>query len=293
VADSPRRSHVNLSRLTSTGRRNPNPPEIPQSLTPKQHERKRTQTDLRKTRDDAKPVHWELTREAFERWWTLVLMPEDSSEYVRLYGGTLDGARFVCALDYLTNVSQRTFTDDLVTRAYLIAIGQPDAPDTAKSNFEARALLEDDAVQALLDRVRYHTERRSAERLARRASRKIEELFDRAEDPQTALNYEQQLATERTAVAASLQFRRQVDIKEARIETARMKRAVADAQNRSSAPDPSGEHALPSPGEAKQFLAMLRDRYGPDTFAEIMQSVTPPALPEEASPANETFVDVG
>ena len=123
---------------------------------------------------------FELTDEAFNRWWSTTILPEDASEFVHLYRGTLDSARLVCAIDYLTNVQQGKWSADTLVKAYCLAKNLPeDGRDTTLA-LNAQYLYKEDATEFLLDRVRYRSRRVAEERIASLTTTKIEELHQRA-----------------------------------------------------------------------------------------------------------------
>lgn len=233
-----------------------------------------------------------LSDDDFNRWWHGALLPEDANEFVHFYGGTLDGARFACALTYLTNVDRRAMSNDIIVRAYLAAKNLPDSElRNVKARYEAQALYDEDSVQTLLERVRRRTRYAAEDRIIARTAAKIEELFNRTRtvpdgDDERAefemnggiVNAELRFDTEKLALDAALRFMANTTKERSHDMVRRDKRAFAAAvaANQGKARDAS---APPNADEAKQFLAMLHETLGTEQFTEIVASMIPAALP--------------
>lgn len=236
-------------------------------------------------------VGFGLSDDTFNAWWYGAVLPEDANEFVHFYGGTLDGARFVCALSYLTNVERRTVANDVIVRAYLAAKNLPDSElKNVKVRYEAQALYDEDSVQTLLERVRRRARYAAEDRIVSRTAAKIEELYDRVRPVPTdeneiaefqmnggIVNAEMRYDTEKLALDASLRFMQNTTKERALDQTRRDKRAIASAMaaNQGKAADAA---ALPNADEFKQFLAMMRDALGAEQFAEAIASMVPAAL---------------
>lgn len=248
-----------------------------------------------------------LDEETFNRWWYHALLPEDASEFVHLHNGTLEGARFVCALDAMTGIDRRALSGDVITRAYCAARNLPEAEmRSPKVRYEAQALYDTDAVQELLDRVRYRAGRVAWERIAALTVAKIEDLYARTRSPEgvddnaksddaaemamngsaVAFDPEERRKTEALALDASLRFMANATKERSLDATRRDKRALAQAMNmnKAAARDTS---ALPDPENFKHFLVMVREAIGVDAFEEAIASLKPAALETTANEAED------
>lgn len=234
-----------------------------------------------------------LDDQTFKAWWQTALLAEDASDYVHFHHGTLDGARFVCALKFLSGPGKRELSTDIVLQSYLIAKNlSVHQNDSVKYRHEAQLIYESDPVQWLLARVTYRSERLERERVALRTAEKLHELFDRvspSESEEDALskekkggmlrkNYTKKLATERAVLDAGLRFM-SVGSKERSLEDNRRdrgahRRAIEESEMR----DKSAGKAPTSTEEAKLLMIMLRDAFGNEQFAKIVAEIEPPAL---------------
>jgi len=224
-------------------------------------------------------VRFDLSDSTFRRWWYAAILPEDASEYVYLLGGTMQGARFVCAVDYLTNVDRRVFTADLLVRAYCMAHLLPESEiKSARVRMEAQSLYESDAVQTLMDRVRYRASRASAERIYHLTAAKIEDLYARTNTEWA--DFEERRKTEALFLDSSLRLLA-TEAKERGQDLLRRDRraiAAATAAGRIAATQSA---APPTLDEAKQFLAMLREHFGEEQFGKIMETAALAPAPAE------------
>jgi hypothetical protein len=220
-----------------------------------------------------------LEDEAFRRWWAATVLPEDANEFVHLYRGTIEEARFVCAMDYIISVQRGEWSTDNVVYAYFLAKNQPvDMKDTqARTN--AHYLSNSDAVRYLLDRVRSRSRRVAEERIAARTTAKIEELFDRS----LALEGKERLETERAALETSIKFMGNQARERGQESDRRAKKAIQAAVEESKNYDYDTKR-LPSLAEAKLHLAMLIDGYGTEAIKELVEGLTPLSITDGNPP---------
>lgn len=233
-----------------------------------------------------------LNDQAFQAWWSTALLAEDASEYVSFHHGSLDGARFVCALKYFSGPGRRDRSSDLIVQAYLLCKNLPTEYATrVKYKHEAQLLYESDPVQWLLEKLSYRGERLERERVSLRTAEKIHELFDRTRTPQSddeaaeiamksgmPQDYEKKLATEKLALDAGIRFM-SVGTKEKTLEDSRrdkrsMQRAIEENEMKSR----SAGKAPTSVEEAKLLMLMLKEAFGPEQFTKIVAEVEPKAL---------------
>lgn len=250
-------------------------------------------TDAREIGDAANTgIAFGLTKDVFSDWWFHRLLAEDANEFVHVYGGTLEGARFVCALDYLSNVDQRKLGSDIITRAYCLAMDLELQSQTGSVAVSAEGLYREDSVQFLLQRIRLRSSDYAVSKLYGRAVAKINELYDRtapvldndeaAERQMNGLyvaDLEERRKHEELALRASTELVKEHN-RNLREDTERREKRVIALKLAEGAAKDSQQFALPSPDEAKQFLVMLRESYGIEQFQEILNAVEPKALAE-------------
>jgi hypothetical protein len=214
-----------------------------------------------------------LSDEAFSRWWSATILPEDAANFVHLHHGTLDEARFVCAVDYITNVEGTKYGADTILRAYFLAKNLPIEMGDSHARVNAHYLSASDAVGFLLDRVRLRSRRIAEERIANRTAAKIEELFVRA----SVLDGPEQLNTERLALEMGTKYLANQARERGQEEERRTKKAAQDAIKRSQEREGDMKR-LPSLAEAKNHMAMLAEGYGVEALAEILKTISPKEL---------------
>ena len=210
-----------------------------------------------------------LDDDTFNRWWKFALFKDEAAEYVHSnLQGTLEGARFVCALDYLQGQESKTLNADLIVESYILAKNLPEsAARDAKTRIEAQCLYDDPAVSYLMDCLRRRNVRSVAERVANMRAAKIEELYERSASE--GLEPAERLKTEQVFLQASAQVIDNATKERAMEATRRDKRSIQNAIAANSARE-KDKHRLPTKEEAKQFLLMLKDAYGDDAFREIV-----------------------
>lgn len=217
-----------------------------------------------------------LTPEAFKRWWAVAITTTDADEFVHLYQGDELCARMVCAIDHLTNLGRQAEAPDVIVRAYLIArdLGD-DLLHDSKVRIEAWETFNMEATQMLLGCVRQNSRRIIEERILQKTTRKIEELYERAE---TIGDSEELNQVERLAMQSSMQF---LSLQEKAREAEALRRDKKAAAQAIAAGKQSMKtvQAIPTLDEAKQFLTMLKETYGAETFAELMKHAAPTPLP--------------
>lgn len=216
---------------------------------------------------------FQLTDEAFNRWWGATILPEQASEYVHFHQGTIDGARFACAFDYLVNIQRGNWSSDIILKAYSLAMNRPFDTLDAVTRINAQTLYDSDQVQYLLDCVRSRNRRVAEERIANLATNKIEELYERTK----TLAGKEQLNTERAALDASIRYLANQSRERAQDTERRDKRAVQEAMKRSRESEGDMQR-VPSLHEVKHFIAMLVDAHGPEAVGDLVKEVLPKQL---------------
>lgn len=213
-----------------------------------------------------------ITDEMFNSWWEATVLPEDAAEFVHFHQGTIDGARLVCAIQYLTAVQGGKYSSDLLVQAYCLAMNIPhQAGVTTRQN--AQLLYQSDQVEFLLERVRLRDRRLAEERIAMRTAKKIEELYERS----AGLDGKEQLDTERAALEASVRYMANQSKERAQEAERRNKRAMQEAVKRSKELD-MDRRRVPSLQEVKHVLAMLVEAHGAESVSDLLRDVTPKGL---------------
>jgi hypothetical protein len=198
-------------------------------------------------------ARWNLPEDDFIRWWRC-LPEEDRAEFVGVYGGDETLARFVCALDYLTVMQARPQSGQTIVEAYAIAVNTDVHSEAARSG--ATACWKHDAVQALIDRLRYRSARQAAARITNKATFVIESMLKDAEN--------EDVQTKATAVRTALSFMKMVSDEDIQERAERTKRGFVAARKELS----DGDVEVPTPERAALYLKQLRELLGPDKFKE-------------------------
>jgi hypothetical protein len=209
---------------------------------------------------------WGLSDAAFTAWWGAI-SPADRDEFSHAYGGSLTQARFVCALDGLTNIVG--LTDDLTMRAYCLAANLE--YDALHRDFQTRtraqAMAQSAPVERLGDLLRYRSQREAEARIAARTARKIEDLYDRAD----ATDDEQdKLQIEQIALNQSNMYLTRASKERAAHENRRQQEAIRDAvlagKNREN-------EALRAPSDEnmESYIAQIAEHIGPEKLLAMVQ----------------------
>jgi hypothetical protein len=200
---------------------------------------------------------WDLPPEAFTRWWA-ALPEEDRAEFVGVYGGGIVHARFICALHNLMVMQARPQTGSTIVEAYAIAAGVP--ANTEEARRGAGLAWEHDAVQALLDRLRYRSKQQAAARIINMLTLSIEEMLQRTRG--------EDVPTKEKADAArtALQFVRMVSEESIQERVERTKRGFQKAQQALG----NTEVETPTDDQAELYLKTLISQIGKDKVKALL-----------------------
>ncbi len=202
---------------------------------------------------------WDLPEPAFLRWWR-ALPEEDRGEFVGVYGGDEVCARFVCALDYLTVMQARPQSGTTITEAYAIAAGLPSNSEAARRG--AVNVWKNDAVQALLDRLRYRSSRQAAARITNRTTAVIESMLA------DAAKSDVPLVEKAKVVSSALAFMRMVSDEDVQERVERTKRGFVNARKALEVSKDELEEITPE--QAKLHVKILRDQLGEEAFKALV-----------------------
>jgi len=210
-----------------------------------------------------------LAHETFAAWWYYAILPEDCDEFVKLHRGTMDGARMVCALDYLTNVDRRDLSPGVVIRAYLLALEMPESRLTdAAVRYSAQNLYDEPSVQTLYARLRSREATVGEEMVRRLFVGKLQKTYEKA-DLSAA-----EMAAMFTGSAALINAGHK---REALQQTRRDKAAIRNAAIKND-DNMVNVTRLPRLEEVRANLLMLKAEYGDQWFTDLLASLQP-ALP--------------
>lgn len=123
-------------------------------------------------------ARWDLPPEKFTRWWGAIC-EDDRNEFMYSYGGDIVLARFVAAYDYLVSVQQMPANGAPIVLAYAIAADLD--PYEASTKIRAAKAWAHDAVQGLLDRLRYRSIRQAGARITNKLTLAMERALDMCE----------------------------------------------------------------------------------------------------------------
>lgn len=222
-------------------------------------------------------VRFGLDDDTFKRWWNTAITPEDAAEFVHLHCGSIDDARFVCALDQLTTDAQGCATSDLIITAYIISRNMPEG-DKGLSHvkIEAQAVYESEQVKMLIDALRARHNRQARARVEAMTVARIEGLYDRIKKDDFE-DHEERLNTEKVFLDASVRFLGVAQKERAQEKDRRDKAAIRRAMEQNQQ-NQRMIHAAPSGPEAKLALEMLREQLGPEQFAEVISQFVPQSI---------------
>lgn len=202
-------------------------------------------------------ARWDLTESAFSRWWGAIV-EDDRNEFMYTYGGDIVLARFVAAYDYLVSKEQMATNGAPIILAYAIAAGlEPNTPDT---KIRAAKAWRHDAVQSLLDRLRYRSIRQAGARITNAMTLLMEKslqeamtspLKDRAPILNSALALIKIMSTE--------------DISE---RAERTKRGFVAARG---ALGDDAEEIEVSPDQAELYVKALAAKFGPEMVRKALE----------------------
>jgi hypothetical protein len=205
-------------------------------------------------------ARWDLPEESFLRWWR-ALPEEDRAEFVGVYGGDNILARFVCALDYLTVMQARPQTGATICEAFAIAAGLPTDSQAARQG--ALQAWEHDSVQALVDRLRYRSNRQAAARITNRTTAVIEAMLREAETGN--------LKEKESAAKTALQFMRMVSDEDVQERVERTRRGFVKA--REALGTGKNEYENITPEQALLHLKVIRDQLGSEKWHDLLANV--------------------
>jgi hypothetical protein len=205
-------------------------------------------------------ARWNLPEETFLRWWK-ALPEEDRTEFIGVYGGDAVLARFVCALDQLTTMQARAQTGATLVEAYCIAANTQF--DTDESKRGAMACWQHDAVQALLDRLRYRSRREAAARITTRTTLVMEKMLTQAAGEDTSIK------DKSIALNSALKFLRMVTDEDIQERVERTRRGFQKAREVISV---DAEYEEITPDKAQQHLKILRQVLGDDEFQKALNA---------------------
>jgi hypothetical protein len=124
-------------------------------------------------------ARWDLPAEAFARWWG-ALVEEDRNEFMYAFGGDIILARMVAAYDYLVSREGMAANGAPIVLAYAIAAGLD--PHDKECKIRAAKAWKSDAVQNLIDRLRYRGIRQAGARITNAMTllleRSLSDAFD-------------------------------------------------------------------------------------------------------------------
>lgn len=202
-------------------------------------------------------ARWDLTESAFSRWWGAIV-EDDRNEFMYTYGGDIVLARFVAAYDYLVSKEQMAPNGAPIILAYAIAAGlEPNTPD---AKIRAAKAWRHDAVQSLLDRLRYRSIRQAGARITNAMTLLMEKslqeamtspLKDRAPILNSALALIKIMSTE--------------DISE---RAERTKRGFVAARG---ALGDDAEEIEVSPDQAELYVKALAAKFGPEMVRKALE----------------------
>jgi len=148
-----------------------------------------------------------------------------------------------------------------IVEAYAIAAGLPHDSDAARKG--ATIAWKHDAVQGLMDRLRYRSARQSAARITNRATALIESMLTEADSPLV------ELKDKASAVKVALQFMKQVSDEDIQERVERTRRGFVKAREALAA-EPETIEAI-TDEQAVLHLQMLKEQLGESKLKALLK----------------------
>jgi hypothetical protein len=200
-------------------------------------------------------VLWDLTDEAFDRWWRL-LPRDDAEEFIGVFGGDNILARFVCAYHHIKTFKPDAQPGAAIVTAYAVAAKLPfEAPET---RVRASKAWRHDAVQALVARLESRSLQLANARILNATTNLIEVMIQQAHGAKAS--------DQAQVVKAAMAFANYVQKEQLEERNLRLKSGWAATKDRLENATEGGEIEQPSPEKAVLYLRMLRDQMGADVF---------------------------
>lgn len=203
-------------------------------------------------------ARWNLEHDSFVRWWG-ALIDDDRNEFMYTYGGDIVLARFVAAYDYLVSVEQMDANGAPIVLAYAIA-AQID-PTTPEAKIRAAKAWRHDAVQALIDRLRYRSIRQAGARITNAMTMLMEKSLA---DAQISTDYKERAA----AMNSALQLLKIMSTEEIAERAERTKRGFVNARG---ALTPGAEEVEVTADQATLYIKALAAKLGPEVVRKALE----------------------
>lgn len=236
---------------------------------------------------DLARVSEELSEETFLKWWRS-LPTDDQAEFTGVFGGDQLLARFVCAYHYLTLPRSQHQAGHLIVLAYAIATGLD--PNDDETRIRAAKAWRHDAVQSLLDRLRYRGARQAAERITLSVTKLLEDEITRVADknykPVVGVDkggdivYGDPADTRVKYANTAIAFLKLVQREDVADRAERAKRGYTAAREALAKAQDAAENESITPDKFRLFLRMAQDELGPEAFRQITAEVEIKALTE-------------
>lgn len=202
-------------------------------------------------------ARFDLTPESFARWWGAIA-EDDRNEFMYTYGGDIVLARFVAAYDYLVSKEQMPANGAPIVLAYAIAANiDPHTPD---AKIRAAKAWRHDAVQGLIDRLRYRSLRQAGARITHRMTL----LMERSLDDALNATLKERAAILNSALAL-LKIMSHEDIAE---RAERSKRGFIRARGEIG---PDAEEVDVSPDQAELYIKALAAKFGEEVVRKALE----------------------
>lgn len=203
-------------------------------------------------------ARWNLEQDAFVRWWG-ALVEDDRNEFMYVYSGDIVLARFVAAYDYLVSVEQMQTNGAPIVLAYAIAAGID--PATPEAKIRAAKAWQHDAVQGLLDRLRYRSIRQAGARITSAMTALIEKSLALALD---SGDYKERAA----ALNSALQLLKITATEDIVERAERTKRGFVAARG---ALGPGTEEVEVTADQAALYIKALAAKLGPEVVRKALE----------------------
>ncbi len=212
-----------------------------------------------------------LDQASFGRWWR-ALPPEDQAEFTSIYGGDEVLARFVCAFDYLTTMQHKPQSNTVIVYAYMLAARLPD-DQLPEAQIRAAKAWAHDAVQFLIDRLRYRADRQAKSRITNAVTYLIESEISRVMNPEFTHDDPSVTTDQRVKVGQlALSFMKLVQREDVADRAERAKRGAVLAAAQLEAAKKADTEEITA-DSARLYLRMIQNTLGEEVFRKTISQL--------------------
>lgn len=222
--------------------------------------------------ESASGARFGLDTPSFARWWN-ALPAEDQAEFTKIYGGDELLARFVCAFDYLTTMQHKPQSNTVIVYAYMIAARLSD-DELPQAQIRAAKAWQHDAVQFLLDKLRYRSARQATARITNAVTHLIEHEISRVMNPEYVGDDQTDVTDTRVKVGnMALAFMKLVQREDIAMQAERARRGAQLATAQLKAAQAEASDAAITEDSGKIYIRMITETLGVEFAQEVIKEL--------------------